>query len=202
MLLHCNRFIWNNRAISTQSSTQKAILINKKWAIVLIMLIHAGETPYDYISAAYRMTGNIKALCLKQWTVQLMLSWWRNLISCRVDYQCLVLTNSYSNLVGVIHTRGQHTRSHCTGEDFISLIVAVFLGEQLKAVWLKFGVLDFCRKRLIGVGSTLTFIENDQGVGLPWHFSERLYSVAIVFSSDQFIAWLDNSFASILCNRN
>ena len=41
----------------------------------------------------------------------------------------------------------------------MSLIVAVFLSEQLKAVGLKFGVLDFCRKRLIGVGSTLTFVE-------------------------------------------
>ena len=49
----------------TQSSTQKAIVINGKWAIVLIVLTHAGETPYDYISAIYRMTGNIKALgCL------------------------------------------------------------------------------------------------------------------------------------------
>ena len=68
------RFIWNNRAISTHSSTQKAIVINRKWAVVLIVLTHAGETPYDYISAIYRMTGNIKALCLKQWTVQLMSS--------------------------------------------------------------------------------------------------------------------------------
>ena len=84
-----------------------------------------------------------------------------------MDYQCLVLTNSYSNLMGVIHTRGQHTRPHSTGEDFISLIAAVFLSEQLKAVWLKFGVLYFRRKRLIGVESTLTFVENDQGVGLP-----------------------------------
>ena len=60
----------------TQSFTQKAIVINRKWAIVLIVLTHAGETPYDYISAMYRMTGNIKALgCLKQWTVQLKISW-------------------------------------------------------------------------------------------------------------------------------
>ena len=116
--------------------------------------------------------------------VQLMLSWWRNLISYRVDYQCLVLTNSYSNLVGVIHTRGQHTRSHSTGEDFISLIVAVFLSEQLKAVWLKFGVLDFRRKKLIGVGSTLTFVENDQGVGLPWQSSERT-----LLSRHSFLQW-------------
>ena len=56
----------------TQSSTQKAIVINRNWAIVLIVLTHAGETPYDDISVIYRMTGNIKALCLKQWTVQLM----------------------------------------------------------------------------------------------------------------------------------
>ena len=146
MLLHCNRFIWNNRAISTQSSTQKAIVINGKWAIiVLIVLTHVEETPYDYISAIYRMTGNIKALCLKQWRVQLMLSWWRNLISWRVDYQCLVLTNIVA-LVGVIHTRGQYIRSHSTGEDFISLIVAVFLNKQLTAVWVKFGVLDFVAK--------------------------------------------------------
>ena len=55
----------------TQSSTQKAIVINRKLTIVLILLTHAGETPYDYISAIYRMTGNIKALCLKEWTVQL-----------------------------------------------------------------------------------------------------------------------------------
>ena len=129
-----------------------------------------------------------------------MLSWWINLISYRVDYQCLVLTNSYSNLVGVIHTRGQHTRSYSTGEDFISLIVAVFLSEQLKAVWLKFGVLDFRRKRLIGVGSTVTLVENDQRVGLPWHSSERTLHSHHCFSSDQFIAWLDISFASIVCN--
>ena len=116
--------------------------------------------------------------------VQLMLSWWRNLISYRVDYQCLVLTNSYSNLVGVVHTRGKHTRSHSTGEEFISLIVAVFLSEQLKAVWLKFGVLDFRRKRLIGVGSTLTFVENDQGVGLPWQSSERT-----LLSRHSFLQW-------------
>ena len=135
MLLRCNRFIWNNRAIFTQSSTQKAIVINRKWAIVLVVLTHAGETPYDYISAINRMTGNIKSLCLKQWAVQLMLSWWRNLISCRVDYQCLVLTKIV-HLVGCdFHTRGQYIRSHSTGEDFISLIVAVFLSEQLKAVY-------------------------------------------------------------------
>ena len=111
-----------------------------------------------------------------------MLSWWRNLISYRVDYQCLVLTNSYNNLVGVIHTRGQHTRSHSTGEDFISLIVAVFFSEQLKAVWMKFGVLDFCRKRLIGVGSTLTFVENDQVLVYLDILHKGLYSVIIVFS--------------------
>ena len=58
----------------TQSFTQKAIVINRKWAIVLIVLSHAGEIPYDYISSIYRMTGNIKALCLKQWTVQLKFS--------------------------------------------------------------------------------------------------------------------------------
>ena len=117
-------------------------------------------------------------------SVQLMLSWWRNLISYRVDYQCLVLTNSYSNLVGVIYTRGQQTRSHSTGEDFISLRVAVFLSEQLKAVWLKFGVLYFRRKRPIGVGATLTLIENDQGVGLPWHSSERT-----LLSHHSFLQW-------------
>ena len=43
-------------------------------------------------------------------------------------------TDQNSALVGVIHTRGQYIRSHSTGEDFISLIVAVFLSEQLKAV--------------------------------------------------------------------
>ena len=58
----------------TQSSTQKAIVINRKWAIVLIVLTHAGETPYDYISSTYRMTGSINALCLKQWAVQLKFS--------------------------------------------------------------------------------------------------------------------------------
>ena len=59
-------------AYSTQSSTQKAIVINRKWANVLTVLTHAGETHYDYIGAIYRMTGNIKALCcLKQWAVQL-----------------------------------------------------------------------------------------------------------------------------------
>ena len=115
--------------------------------------------------------------------VQLMLSWWRNLISCRVDYQCLVLTNIVT-LVGVIHTRGQYIRSHSTGEDFISLIVAVYLNKQLTAVWLKFGVLDFRRKRLIGVGSTLTYVENDQGVGLPWHSLERT-----LLSRDSFLQW-------------
>ena len=156
----------------TQSSTQKAIVINRKWAIVLIVLTHAGETPYDYISAIYRMTGNIKALCLKEWSsveIQLMLSWWRNLISWRVDYQCLVLTNIVA-LVGVIHTRGQYIRSQSTGEDFISLIVAVFL--------------DFRRERLIGVGSTLTIVENDQCVGLPWHSSERT-----LLSRHSFLQW-------------
>ena len=134
------------------------------------------------------------------------MSWWRNLISCRVVYQCLVLTNSCISGCD-IRTRGQYIRSHSSGEDFTSLIVAVFFSEQLKAVWLKFGVLDFRRKRLIGVGP-------------PWHSSEAigvlkttkvlvyfdilrkgLYSVVIVFSSDQFITWLDSSFASILCNR-
>ena len=147
MLLHCNRFIWNNRAISTQSSTQKAIVINRKWAIVLIVLTHAGETPLDYISAIYRMTGNIKALCSKQWTVQLMLSWWTNLISCRVDYQCLVLTNIVA-LVGVIHTRGQYIRSHSTREDFISLIVAVFLNTEVWSPWLSSQKADRCRVHL------------------------------------------------------
>ena len=102
------------------------------------------------------------------------------------------------------HTRGQYIRSHSTGEDVISLIVAIFLSEQLKAVWLKFGILDFRRKRLIGVGSTLTFVENDQGVGLVLVYLDilrkGLYSVVIVFASDQCIAWLDSSFASILCN--
>ena len=44
----------------TQNSIQKAIVINRKWAIVLIVLTHAKETPYDYISAIYRMTGNVK----------------------------------------------------------------------------------------------------------------------------------------------
>ena len=129
-------------------------------------------------------------------SVQLMLSWWRNLISCRVDYQCLVLTNIVAS-VGVIHTRGQYIRSHSTGEDFISLIVTVFLNRQLKAVWLKFGVLDFRRKRLRGVGppshssktiKVLVYLD------ILW---KGLYSVIIVFSSDQFIVWLDISFASI-----
>ena len=84
-----------------------------------------------------------------------------------MDYQCLVLTKIV-HLVGCdFYTRGQYIRSHSTGEDFISLIVEVFLSEQLKAVWLKFRVLDLRRKRLIGEGSTLTFVENDQGVGLP-----------------------------------
>ena len=70
--------------------------------------------------------------------------------------------------MGVIYShRGQYIVSHSSGEDIISLIVAVFFSEQLKAVLLKFGVLDFRRKRLIGVGSTLPFVENDQGVGLP-----------------------------------
>ena len=138
------------------------------------------KSPSAYISAIYhwlyKKESKVDQLVHCS-SVYLMLSWWRNLISYRVDYQCLVLTNSYSNLVCVIHTRGQHTRSHSTGEDFISLIVAVFLSEQLKAVWLKLltftnsGVLFFRRKRLIGVGSTLTFVENDQGVGLPWHSS-------------------------------
>ena len=45
--------------------------------------------------------------------------------------------------------------------DFISFIVAIFLNKQLTVVCLKFRVLDFRRKRLIGVGSTLTFVEND-----------------------------------------
>ena len=97
--------------------------------------------------------------------------------------RCLVQTNSWINLVGVIHTREQYSRSHSTAEDFISLIVAVFLNKQSTAVWLKFGVLDFCRKRLIGVGSTLTFVENDQGVGLLWHLRKGLYSVTLIFSS-------------------
>ena len=167
----------------TQSFTQKTIVINTKWAIVLIVLTHAGETPYDYISALYRLTGNIKALILKQWTVQLMLSWWRNLISCRVDYQCLVLTNIVA-LVGVIHTRGQFIRSHSTGEDFVSLIVAVFSISSWQQFELKFGVHDFRRKRLIGAGSTLTFVENDQGVGLPWHSSERT-----LLSRHSFLQW-------------
>ena len=130
-----------------------------------------------------------------------MLNWRRNLISYRVDYQCLVLTNSYSNLVGVIHTHGQHARSHSIGEDFISLIVAAFLSGQLKAVWLKFGVLYFRRKRLISVGSTLTFVENDQGVGRPWHSSYRTLISRHSFLQWSVIAWLDISFATILCNR-
>ena len=103
--------------------------------------------------------------------------------------------------MGIIHTRGQYIRSHSTGEDFISLIVAVSLNKQLTAVWLKFGVLDFRRKRLTGVGSTLTFVENDQGVGLPWHSSERTLFSHHSFLQHQFIAWLDRSFVFILCNR-
>ena len=79
-----------------------------------------------------------------------------------------MLSNGCINLVGVIFTLGgQYIRSHSSGHDFISLIVAVFLNKQLTVVWLRFGVLDFRHKRLIGVGSTLTFIGNDQGVDLP-----------------------------------
>ena len=43
-------------------------------------------------------------------------------------------TDQNSALVGVIHTRGQYIRSHSTGEDLISLIVAAFLNKQLTAV--------------------------------------------------------------------
>ena len=144
-----------------------------------------GKSPSAYISAIY----STLAVWKREWSWpassvdQLMLSWWRNLISWRVDYQCLVLTNIVA-LVGVIHTRGQYIRSHSTREDFISLIVAVFLNKQLTVVWLKFGVLDFRRKRLIGVGSTLTIVENDQGVGLPWHSSERT-----LLSRHTFLQW-------------
>ena len=49
----------------------------------------------------------------------------RNIVSCRVDWPV-----------------------SSADQDFIALIVAVFLSEQLKVVWLKFGVLDFRRKRL------------------------------------------------------
>ena len=122
------------------------------------------------------------------------ISWWIDLISCRVDYQCLVLTNSCINGYH-IGTRGQYIR----GFNFLS--------EQLKAVGLKFRVLDFCRKRLIGVEFILTFIgndwgvQNDQGIGLPWHSSERTLLSHHYFLQHQFIAWLDSSFASVLCNR-
>ena len=133
----------------------RAIVYTGSWLLLLNAESWQGKSPSAYINAIYSTLAVIKGSKFGQ----LGLSGWKNLISCKVDYQCLVLTNSWSNLVGVIHTRGQYIRSHSTGEDFISLIVAVFLSEQLKAVWLKFGVLDFCRKRLIGVGSTLTFVE-------------------------------------------
>ena len=160
----------HNRAIIQTGSVVACLLLS-------LLLTHGRGNPLVLTSVLfiahwlYKKESKVDQLAQFSSSVQLILSWWRNLISYRVDYQCLVLTNSYSNLVGVIHTRGQHTRSHSTGEDFISLKVAVFLSEQLKAVWLKFGVLYFRRKRLISVGSTLTFVENDQGVGLPWHSS-------------------------------
>ena len=94
--------------------------------------------------------------------------------------------------MGMIFTlSGQYIRSHSSGEDFISLIVAVFLNKQLTIAWLMFGVLDFRHKRLIGVGSPLTFIRNDwgvrndQGIGLPRHSSERTYSISHHSFTDQ-----------------
>ena len=132
----------------------------------------------------YKKESKVDQLAQFSSSVQLMLSWWRNLISWRVDYQCLVLTKIVHLVSCDFHTRGQYIRSHSTGEDFIPLIVAVFLSEQLKAVWPKFGVLYFRRKRLIGVGSTFTFVENDQGVGLPWHSSLRT-----LISRHSFLQW-------------
>ena len=159
----------HNRAIMQTRSVVACLLLS-------LLLTHGRGNPLVLTSVLfiahwlYKKESRVDQLAQFS-SVQLMHSWWRNLISWRVDYQCLVLTKIV-DLVGCdFHTRGQYIRSHSTGEDFISLIVAVFLSEQLKAVWLKFGVLYFRRKRLIGVGSTLTFVENDQGVGLPWHSS-------------------------------
>ena len=126
---------------------------------------------YYFVFSSNEISKTLNAYISKLVLLHLSTSSPTSSISYKVDYQCLVLTNSNSNLVGVIHTRGQHTESHSTGEDWIYLIVAVFLREQLKAVWLKFGVLYFRCKKLKGVGSTLTFLENDHGVGLPWHSS-------------------------------
>ena len=57
----------------------------------------------------------------------------KNLISCRVPDQCLLLTNSCISECD-IRFRGQYIKSQSTGDDLIFLTVAVFLSEQLKVV--------------------------------------------------------------------
>ena len=83
--------------------------------------------------------------------------------------------NNEMHLVGVILALGgNYVRSHAfsTGEDFNSLIVAVFLSKQLKIVWLRLRVIDLRRKRLrCTVYFAFTWnnsgVKNGRGFSLP-----------------------------------